>query len=236
MTGTHTAAVVSTEGFALHKLSTHLDTATWESEEIACSKPDSMLVWIAGSETETTDTVLDADPSVASQTLVSDGTERRLYRLEWAESAGIMTLLEVLRDQGGMIRSATGTAGEWTLDFLFPNRNGLSDVFETCTASGMQIEITELRELDGDQRARLSLTHPQRKALRVAYDHGYFDIPREINLESLADELGISHQALSERLRRAHQALLNQTIFSAGTTGENQNEHEGTTGSHIPLN
>lgn len=236
MTGTHAAAVVSTEGFALHDVSTCLDRITWETEDTACTTLGTMLVWFAGSDTETADTALDADPSVASHTLVTDGAERCLYRLEWAESAGITTLLDVLRNREGMIQSAAGTAGKWTLDFLFPSRDALADVYETCTASDMQIEITELHDLNGDQGTQTSLTQPQYTALHAAYEHGYFDIPREINLKELAEKLEISHQALSERLRRAQHDLLDQTIRTVGTSDEDQPEQEETTGPGISAN
>lgn len=231
MPGTYAAAVVSTEEFALHEFSARLDEITWESEDTASTMPSSVLLWIAGSDSHTADTALDADPSVASHTLVADGAEQCLYQLEWAESAGITTLLDVLRDQEGMIWSAAGTAEEWTLDLLFSNRDALSAVYETCTASDIQFEITALRDLNGDQRARDLLTRCQYEALQAAYEHGYFAIPRGITLDDLADKLNISHQALSERLRRGQQALFDQTL----RTVANQTEQEATTGSRVSV-
>ena len=46
------------------------------------------------------------------------------------------------------------------------------------------------------------LTPAQREILELALDRGYFAIPRETNLMELAEELGISDQAVNERLRR----------------------------------
>nr|WP_222863711.1 helix-turn-helix domain-containing protein [Natronococcus pandeyae] len=43
--------------------------------------------------------------------------------------------------------------------------------------------------------------------MACAVRHGYFEIPRRISLEELAAELGVTHQALSERLRRASDTL-----------------------------
>ncbi|WP_394349503.1 helix-turn-helix domain-containing protein [Natronococcus pandeyae] len=58
-----------------------------------------------------------------------------------------------------------------------------------------------------ESTGRRGLTTPQREALACAVRHGYFEIPRRISLEELAAELGVTHQALSERLRRASDTL-----------------------------
>ena len=47
------------------------------------------------------------------------------------------------------------------------------------------------------------LSEPQREALMLAVRMGYYDIPRGCTTEDLANELGISDQAVTERLRRA---------------------------------
>jgi hypothetical protein len=39
-------------------------------------------------------------------------------------------------------------------------------------------------------------------------------------MEELADRLGISHQALSERLRRGHQGLISKTLSDDSDTVE----------------
>ncbi len=57
-----------------------------------------------------------------------------------------------------------------------------------------------------------ALTEPQREAIAEAYRQGYYDVPREISLEELANELDISHQALSERLRRANRVLAGEQL------------------------
>jgi hypothetical protein len=47
-----------------------------------------------------------------------------------------------------------------------------------------------------------SLTGAQREAIRVAADRGYFKVPREVSLKEIAEQLGVSEQAVSQRLRR----------------------------------
>jgi predicted DNA binding protein len=42
---------------------------------------------------------------------------------------------------------------------------------------------------------------------------GYYEVPRRVELEDLAEVLGVSRQAVSERLRRATGALARATVF-----------------------
>ncbi|ELY51649.1 helix-turn-helix domain-containing protein [Natronolimnohabitans innermongolicus] len=55
------------------------------------------------------------------------------------------------------------------------------------------------------------LTDRQREALRIAYEMGYFEIPRRTSLEAVATELEISASSASERLRRAQTQLIEET-------------------------
>ncbi|WP_224332732.1 helix-turn-helix domain-containing protein [Haloprofundus halobius] len=52
------------------------------------------------------------------------------------------------------------------------------------------------------------LTDDQLAVLETAYDHGYFDIPREATATDLAGELDIAQSTVSERLRTAERTLL----------------------------
>jgi hypothetical protein len=49
----------------------------------------------------------------------------------------------------------------------------------------------------------------------VAVEAGYHDIPRTCTTVELADKLGISDQAVTERLRRAIVNLVSNTLLAA---------------------
>jgi len=53
-----------------------------------------------------------------------------------------------------------------------------------------------------------SITTKQQEALETAIDEGYYETPRETNLEDLADELNISESAASQRLNTAEMKLV----------------------------
>jgi predicted DNA binding protein len=56
------------------------------------------------------------------------------------------------------------------------------------------------------------LTQPQREALHLAYDRGYFETPRQTTLAELARELDITGQSLGARLNRGINTVLAQTL------------------------
>ncbi|MEZ3162868.1 helix-turn-helix domain-containing protein [Halorubrum sp. RMP-47] len=60
-----------------------------------------------------------------------------------------------------------------------------------------------------------ALTPKQRRGLELAVVRGYFDDDRDVRLSELADELGISKSALSQRLRTAQAKLVTDVFDGA---------------------
>ncbi|THE63155.1 HTH domain-containing protein [Salinadaptatus halalkaliphilus] len=52
------------------------------------------------------------------------------------------------------------------------------------------------------------MTNRQQDALELAYRSGYYEAPRQISGEELAEELNISSGTFYQHLRRAHQNLI----------------------------
>jgi predicted DNA binding protein len=80
-----------------------------------------------------------------------------------------------------------------------------------CRASG---------RLDSAGGHRFGLTPDQREALVLALNRGYFATPSEVTLDELADELDISRQALSTRIRRGNESILREVLLSTGRDAE----------------
>jgi hypothetical protein len=66
--------------------------------------------------------------------------------------------------------------------------------------------------MEGEPAGRFGLTDSQHRVLELASRRGYFEVPRDVTLKELADEVGVSHQALSEQIRRGTGALVEDTI------------------------
>ena len=73
--------------------------------------------------------------------------------------------------------------------------------------------MTRVYGLSGLEETQHNLTEQQYDTLTRAVEQGYYDVPREMNAKELADELDISHQALSERFRRGTKNLVNSTLL-----------------------
>ncbi|MFB9809579.1 helix-turn-helix domain-containing protein [Haladaptatus pallidirubidus] len=71
-----------------------------------------------------------------------------------------------------------------------------------------------IQEFSDRGGTRFGLTESQRTALQLAAERGYYTVPREVTADDLSEEFGISHQALSERLRRAHGNLIQHVLGS----------------------
>jgi len=65
------------------------------------------------------------------------------------------------------------------------------------------VAVDHLRLSDDDDDGVVALTEKQQELLAVAHEEGYFDVPRGISQDELADRLGVSKSAVSQRLRRA---------------------------------
>jgi predicted DNA binding protein len=61
--------------------------------------------------------------------------------------------------------------------------------------------------------SEVGLTAPQREALTLAVESGYYDVPADVTLDSLSELLGITSQALSERLNRGTKTLVEATLL-----------------------
>ena len=150
--------------------------------------------------------ILEADPSVEEVELFGETDDERFYRLVWNDTAQVVGYM--INGHDATVQKATATNGEWHLRVLFPDRNGLSATGEYATESEFTLNVKRIYGVDGIEQARYDLTEKQHETLIKAAEKGYYDIPREMGAQKLAGDLDISHQALSERIRRAHKNLV----------------------------
>jgi predicted DNA binding protein len=128
---------------------------------------------------------------------------------------GFSLLLYPLREQEATILSARASHDNWQLRVHVPERERVADLLDFCQANELTIAIEGIYEMGGATDAevgRHALTEDQHEALRLATKHGYYEVPRQITADDLADALGISQSTFSERIRRA-QGALNRSVF-----------------------
>lgn len=192
--------------FALnHTLST-LEDARFEVERIVAHDSDQVLpyVWATGVDPDELTHVLKDDSSVQEIEQLAQPDESALYQMTWIGS--IKALVHMLVEEEGTVLAAEGTHDGWFLRVLFPDREALSRTYDFCQEQNLTVTIQRIYNVNDGTRGRFGLTEQQEQTLRAAYEQGYYAVPRELSLNELAEKMDVSHQALSERLRRGHKA------------------------------
>jgi predicted DNA binding protein len=134
-----------------------------------------------------------------------------LYSVEWHE--GKEPFLNGVVDTGGTIVEGSGDDA-WSFTVRFADPSDLERFHQFYHAHDYPLEIERIHSHDETAEIEFGagLSPAQREALRLAVEHGYFSIPRETTLEEIAEDLGISRQAVSERVRRGTESVLHHSI------------------------
>jgi predicted DNA binding protein len=154
---------------------------------------------------------LTADPTVADVTVLNDGAGSRLYRFQVTDETELVTHGELAR-LGASRLEATFDDGWWHARTRFPDGDAFDSYASFLEAAGAELRVRHRYDADGTDRELDGLTEPQRETLRLAYRRGYFSVPRTVTAAALAEELGVSSQAVSERLRRGYARLVERSV------------------------
>jgi predicted DNA binding protein len=199
--------------FALsHTLDT-LSDVEFEVERIVAHDPDSIMpyIWVTSANPTELEQVLANDTSIdAIKNLAQPEDGQVLYQMEWI--ASIETLVHILVEEEGTILAAEGRQDGWNMRILVPDREALSRTYEFCEENDLSLELQRVYDVSQGKEGRFGLTEAQATVITTAYDNGFYNVPRGISLTDLADIIEISHQALSERLRRGHQTLVENSV------------------------
>lgn len=167
---------------------------------------------VYGPEIDAVDDVLESHTDVEQFELVASGDDERLYRCRWAiEEEG---LISTVRRYDGIVRQMAGTCDGWLLSVFFPSNEHAARFHDACLDRRLDIDVrrVERSRLEDRRTPDYGLSEKQLDALELAFDRGYFETPKETSLTDVAAEIGISEQALSQRLRRALNRLVEVSI------------------------
>lgn len=164
--------------------------------------------------------------NLADQELINEVSEidalngKTLYALKWNGETD--KLFQGIQQRGAQVLSATGTPREWEFELRFPDHESLSKFQRYCNREKISLDIARIyNPTRPDSGPWFGLTPVQRETLLLAIERGYYAIPRQCTTLDLAEELGVSDQAITERLRRAIVTLVSNTVkFSTAETME----------------
>ncbi|WP_459190725.1 helix-turn-helix domain-containing protein [Halosimplex sp. J119] len=206
-------AGLPTEQFALSETFDEIPEVEFDAVRLVTHGTDRVvpLLWVSDADSEAVTEALEADDTTDEVSLVSRRNHDSLFRMRW--TARIRFVTHVLVEEEGAIVSARGTNDGWTFRVFFPEHDAVSRTYDACAEHDIDLDVTRIYNLDdAPSLGGFHLTDEQFTTVKAALDRGYYKVPREATLEELADELDVSHQALSERLRRGHRTLIENVI------------------------
>ncbi|WP_137289879.1 helix-turn-helix domain-containing protein [Natronorubrum halophilum] len=153
---------------------------------------------------------MEADHTISNPTRIATFENRTIYRV------AVETELEILpsccAERGLFVFTITSDGHGWVARVHLPDRDALATFREYCRGDGISFHVTRLYDSTVSDDGTYVLTEQQHNILTLAYDTGYFDTPRSVTQDDLAEHLDISDSAVSQRLRRAVSELIAGTI------------------------
>jgi predicted DNA binding protein len=140
--------------------------------------------------------------------------DKGLYRIEWDDAP--TDLIEAIAESDAVVLEAYGNA-DWVFRLRFPDHDKLSLFHNAVIERRIPIHIERTYTLteEIEHGYRFGLSQEQREALVLALRRGYFETPSEVGLDELAEELNITRQALSNRIRRGNRNVLRRVLLTS---------------------
>lgn len=169
------------------------------------------VCWLESGKEEAFEAGLEADRTVDSATRVVETDRGRQYQVTHDDEYPGTELYAGALEEEGIFMSGTRRPDHWTVQMRFPDRAAFKSFRDRIEPMAISVQSMHQQETDA-QAERYGISDPQREILLLASERGYFDVPRQASLTDLADELDVSSQAASERLRRGLDSLVERAL------------------------
>ncbi|MFB6189002.1 MAG: helix-turn-helix domain-containing protein [Halapricum sp.] len=167
-------------------------------------------IWVnTGDHSAFVDSLEDVS-NVESVSLVQLDDDEGLYRVEWADE--LDGFLGCLRDDSTTVVYARGSADEWKFQLRFDSHDAVARFQQDCADRDINHTIDRVVSGTIGNTPEDMLSERQRETVELALEKGYFDVPRKTTMVELAEDLDISDQAVSARLRRAMKTVCESVL------------------------
>jgi len=171
------------------------------------------FLWVTGDDFESFEQKVTAHRFVDDLFALDKIADSTLYRVKWR--GGHNDLIQGITEVNGTILEGHAD-GQWHFRLRFFDHDALSRFHNFCTDEEIRIHIirtyTETERTESVKQ--FGLSQEQREALILGLRRGYFETPSQVSLNELADELDISQQAMSNRIRRGTKQVLSEALLS----------------------
>jgi len=114
--------------------------------------------------------------------------------------SGCMTRLPILIANGSQYHT-----------ILAPSQLEFSQMFSKMKERFTTVKIERIRRHPSGMTSPI-LTRKQSDAVALSFSYGYYEIPRQCEVQDIAEVLGIKRVAMQERLRRAERAIMREYV------------------------
>lgn len=204
---------VPAEQFVLYETLCEVPEMIVEIERVIAHEPDRLMpyFWTSNGDNQKFEAAAENDPSVEGLTKLDELDGAVLYRANWVQ--GVEAVVHAYTKTGAVLIDATGRNDQWELQLRFDTEDDVIRFKSYLDESDLSMDLDRLYQPSRPTSESLStLTETQRETIRAGLRSGYYEIPRETKPSELAEEFGISPQALSKRFRRAHRALAENAL------------------------
>jgi len=206
-------ATIPTSQFALDHTFERLENPEFEIVRLVESGEDAVMpfLWATADDLDALSDAVHEDPSTNNVETIAELDEGRLYRMEW--TAQIQVVMYILLEESATVVDAHAANEAWYLKILFPEHDSVSATDEFCDEYDIDLQFERIYQVSENlRRGKFGLTEQQYEAVMTAFERGYYQVPRGNELAEVADERGVSHQALSEQIRRGHRNLIETAL------------------------
>ncbi|MEM4780272.1 MAG: helix-turn-helix domain-containing protein [Halalkalicoccus sp.] len=204
---------VPADQFALAETLSEVPEMIVEVERVVAHEPDRIMpyFWTSNGSNELFEAAAENDPSVEDLVKLDELREAVLYRASWVQD--VESVVYAYTETGAILLNATGRDDRWELELRFDSGDDVTQLKEHMDENDLTMDLSRLYHPSQPTAESMpTLTETQRETLLAALRSGYYEIPRSTQASELAEEFGISQQALSNRLRRAHRTLTESAL------------------------
>ncbi|WP_284011802.1 helix-turn-helix domain-containing protein [Haloarcula pelagica] len=170
------------------------------------------LFWVEGADPDEIEATIRGDPLAEEIELLTEADGRYLFEIRWATE--VDALIKPMIESRAEVLIAEGSANRWSFRLQFANRSMLADFRQRCQDNDIQFSLEALYNptVPDEPVEEGDLSSQQYDLLATAHQNGYWHVPRDIELGELADLIGVSSNAASQRMRRGLDTVVGQAV------------------------
>jgi predicted DNA binding protein len=167
------------------------------------------LFWTSNGDIDEVIAILEESPLTQKVNYLTEDGKRQLFEVRW--SSDVDGLIQNMIETNARMLEGESIGEGWDFRLQFPSHDDLAMFRAMCEEKEIPVILRRLYNPHYPTEGN-GMSSEQHEALLLAYERGYFDIPRQTSLSDLADVFEISDNAYSQRLRRGLSSLIYSTM------------------------